>query len=69
MGAHPSRGDEAAEAAYFALFKVISVADLAGAEKAVDWARWALENEAFLPAFAEATRRRTALAPDAPGEG
>ena len=63
MTADPAPDDEAAAATYFALFKVISVADLAGAEKAVQWARDALESDAFLAAFAAATRRRSVLGP------
>jgi hypothetical protein len=63
MTAHPAPDDEVAAGTFFALFKVISVADLAGTEKAVQWARDALESEAFLAAFAAATRRRAVLGP------
>jgi hypothetical protein len=49
--------DPVAEGVYFALFKVLSVADLAGDEKAIEWVRSAVENEALLRSLADGTRK------------
>jgi hypothetical protein len=49
--------DPVAEGVYVALFKIISIADLSGNEKAVAWARATLENPELLRSLAEGTRR------------
>ena len=46
-----------AEGIFLALFKVTAVADLAGPEKAVEWAREAQSDRRMLDALAAGTRR------------
>ena len=57
------RRDDIAQGAYFALFKVASIADLYGDERAVEWARSATDDEQLLRSFAEATAERSAGEP------
>lgn len=49
--------------AYYALFKVVSVADLADAERAVEWARLAVEDKQLLQGFVELTRDKAGTLP------
>ncbi len=44
-----------------ALFKVVSVADLADCERAVEWARTAVEDKQLLQGFVETTRDKTVV--------
>jgi hypothetical protein len=64
--------DPVAEGVYFALFKVLAVTDLAGDEKAIQWARDAIDNEPLLRSLAEGTRKagaaRIEADPPAPSE-
>ena len=48
--------DEMEQGAFYALFKVVSVADLADPERAVEWARLAIEDPQLLQGFVERTR-------------
>jgi hypothetical protein len=52
------RRSAVAEGVSLALFKVVATADLAGAERAVEWARTALEDEELLAGVVEAARAR-----------
>lgn len=56
---HGRSGDPVADAVYYALFKVVSTADLSGDEKAVEWARRALESPDLVQGLADGTRRAT----------
>ncbi len=56
--------DEIAQGAYYALFKVVSVSDFAGSEKAIEWARSAIDDEQLLRSFAEATREHVVARQD-----
>ena len=49
--------DPVAEAIFLALFKITTVADLEGDERAVNWAREALDNRALVNSLAEGVRR------------
>jgi hypothetical protein len=55
---HPNTDllDPVERAIYFTLFKITSTAELAGAERAVDWAESVLEDEDLLRSFAAGTR-------------
>lgn len=55
---HPR--DEIALGAYYALFKVVSIADLEDDGRAIEWARSALDEDQLLSAFADTIRRREA---------
>ena len=52
--------DPVAEAIFLALFKLTTVADLEGDERAVNWAREALDNRALDNSLAEGVRRAVA---------
>ena len=43
----------AAEAVFFALFRVVEIEELSGAEKAVEWARGMVEDPVLRRAFAD----------------
>lgn len=58
--AHGRPDDPVAEGVYYALFKVVSTADLSGDEKAVEWARRAIETPELLRSLADGTRRASA---------
>jgi hypothetical protein len=60
MTAEEQSRDDIAMGVYYALFKVVSVADLAGSDRAVDWARNALEDKMLLRGFVDRTAERTA---------
>lgn len=49
--------DPVVEAIFLALFKLTTVADLEGDERAVKWAREALDNRALLNSLADGARR------------
>jgi hypothetical protein len=56
MTIEPHEQDPLAAGIYYALFKVVSVSDLAGPEKAIEWAQSALDDEVLLRSFAARTR-------------
>jgi hypothetical protein len=51
---------EIGQGAYYALFKVVSIADLYGDDRAVEWARSAVDDEQLMRSFAETTAERVA---------
>jgi hypothetical protein len=59
MTAQEEQLDQLASGAYYALFKVVSVADLAGATRAADWARAALEDEQLMRGFVQGIAEHT----------
>ena len=56
--------DEMEQGAFYALFKVVAVADLAGPERAVEWARTAIEDKKLLQGFVEVTRDKAGTVAD-----
>ena len=60
MTAEEERHDEIALGVYYALFKVVAVADLADAERGIEWARTALEDKNLLRGFVERTAEKAA---------
>ncbi|MDQ3720660.1 MAG: hypothetical protein M3350_07780 [Actinomycetota bacterium] len=61
---HGRPDDPVADAVYYTLFKVASIADLSGDEKAVEWTRRALESPDLVKGLADGTRRATDDRPD-----
>ena len=49
-----------ADGVYYALFKVVSTRDLAGEDRAIEWAQSLLDDPALLEAFAAEVCRRQA---------
>jgi hypothetical protein len=60
MTAEEQSRDDIAVGIYYALFKVVSVADLEDSDRAVEWARSALEDKSLLRAFVDRTAQRAA---------
>jgi hypothetical protein len=65
----PEPRDEIGQGAYYALFKVVSIADLYGDDRAVEWARSAVDDDHLLRSFAEMTAERLEAPEDSPGTG
>ena len=60
MAAEEQHRDDIALGAYYALFKVVSVADLADSDRAVDWARSALDDKTLLRGYVDRTAEKAA---------
>ena len=45
---------------YFALFRIIEIEELKGAEEAIEWARYGFSDPEFIEAFAEQVREQIA---------
>jgi hypothetical protein len=65
----PEPREEIGQGAYYALFKVVSIADLYGDDRAIEWARSAVEDAQLLRSFAETTAERLEPPEDSPGPG
>ncbi len=62
----PSEQDLVAKGIFYALFRVVEIEELSGAERAVEWARSAVEDPELCEGLAVAVRERASDARQGP---